>query len=124
MIDLVRFFRNPFVDQRISLSQLVIFAGQHLARMVAMNPGGVFDERIAATTDALAAFRGSNVDNCITFGLRKGFVLAKETFRALLHEKLARIHGAVVVAYGAKAPELTECFPKGRTVFTTCVDEE
>lgn len=122
MIDLIRFFRNPFNDRRINLGELVAFASTHLARMVVNNPGGVLSARIAATSAALDGLGAATSDDIARLGARKARVQGKEAFRTVLPDKVARLHGAVVAVFGVKSPELTECFPQGRTVFMTCPD--
>jgi hypothetical protein len=38
-------------------------------------------------------------------------------------EEIAKVHGAIVAKYGPNAPEIAECFPKGRSIFNTAPDD-
>jgi hypothetical protein len=124
MLDLDRFFSNPFNHRRLTLLRLIDFASTHLARMVANNPGALLDARIAATAAALAGLGGTMAGNEVKLALRKARVQAKEAFRTALPKQLARIHGALLAAFGPEATQVTACFPQGRSAFITCPDGE
>src|SRR5438093_3732398 len=53
MLDLHRFLTNPFDDPQISLGELLSFSSDHLARMIANNPGGILTARITPTTSEI-----------------------------------------------------------------------
>lgn len=124
MIDLHRIFVNWFKDPAISFSELLLYAARHLAAMVASNPGAALNTRITATTTALSAVETGVTDVETKKAIQKGKREAKDAFREALPENIRRIHAAVVAAFGDPSPELTDCFPEGRTVYTTCRDEE
>ncbi len=124
MIDLKRYFINPFTDESISLNRLIDFASTHLSRMVANNPGALLNVRITATTTVLTTLDTSMSDNDIKLALRKAKVQAKDAFRAALGDNITRIHAGVVAAFGPVAPQLTECFPQGRGIFGSCPDDQ
>lgn len=123
-MDLRKYFLNRFLDEKISFTELLKYAARHLARLVATNPGGFLDARIAATSAALAPVEACVTDVAVKDGLSKAKTQIKADFRAALPEKIRKIHAAVVAAYGDPSPELTECFPEGRSIFTTCRDEQ
>ena len=50
MIYLNRFLEVPFDHRQISMDELIAFTTDHLQRMVANNPGALFNARITATT--------------------------------------------------------------------------
>ena len=122
MIYLHRVSKNPFATPRTSISCLQTFTSNHLARMKANNSGGLFTARIAATEAAFATLSNSFIVDETKLALRKAHKLEKKIFRAALPVEIGKIHGAVVARFGAKAAELTECFPSGRRVFGKCRD--
>lgn len=122
MIDLSRFFLNPFNDPAISIDELVDYSTEHLQRMVANNPGAQFNTRVNQTTVALAALESTVTTEKTKLALQKGKTLAKDSFRRALPGHVARIHGAAVAAFGLHSPPLMECFPLGREVFGDCND--
>lgn len=123
MIQFNRFLINPFDDKDISMDELVAFTTDHLQRMVANNPGALFNTRITATTTKLAVVESCLTDDQVKLGLRKGKKLIKDSFRAALPKNLEKVWGAVVAQYGGESAEALECFPQGRAIFTSCTDD-
>ena len=114
MIDLHRFLEVPFDDREISLSELLSFSSDHLARMIANNPGGALTARITATTSSLTLVQDSATDDQTKKAIRKARKQVKDAFRKSLLEEVAKVNGAVVAKYGPNGPEVVECFPQGR----------
>ncbi len=104
------------------MDELVAFGTDHLARLIANNPAAVFAARITATTAALAAVGGAFTDDKTKLALRESKKQAKDAFRKALPAAIGKIYGAVQAQFGESGPQMTECFPKGRTVFSNCVD--
>jgi hypothetical protein len=123
MIDLHRFLENPFDDEGISLSELLDFSSDHLERMIANNPGGELAARITATTSALTLVQETATDDQSKLGIRKARKKIKAAFRKAVLEEIAKVHGAIVAKYGPNAPEIAECFPKGRSIFNSAPDD-
>ena len=123
MIDLHRFLENPFDDRQISLAELLDFSSDHLARMIANNPGGELAARITATTSALTLVQDSAVDDLTKRAVRKARKQVKAEFRKSLLKEIAKVNGALVAKYGESGPEVVECFPHGRTIFSNCTDD-
>ena len=124
MRTLSRFLENPFDDDKISLAELLSFSTDHLQRMIANNAGGELAGRITATTSALDLVANCATDDETKLALRKARKQAKDAFRAGLADKVAKIAGAVTAKYGQDSPEMTECFPLGRTVFSSSTDDQ
>ena len=126
MLALVKFVTIPF-DDSIAPPFLLTFAEASLGRIVAHNPGILedkFTDRIAPTRAAITAAEAVVTDSKVKLALQKARIEAKETFRADLPANVAKVYGAVLAVFGPDAPEMTECFPLGRTVFNTCPDEQ
>jgi hypothetical protein len=122
MRDLHVYLTNPFNDVHISMDLLVTFSTDHLARLIANDPAAVFAARITATTTALAGVGGAFTDDKTKLALRKAKKQTKADFRAALPAAVGKIYGAVTAQFGESGPQMTECFPSGRTVFTQCMD--
>jgi hypothetical protein len=124
MQNLQDYFVIAFADPNLAFTRLLTFGARSLGRLSKNNPANVFDDIIAATTTAL-----SNAESGVTdLGAKAAIKLAKtevkDNFREALSPTIRRIQGSVTGVYGDPSPELTECFPQGRTVFHTCKDEE
>jgi hypothetical protein len=124
MTNLRVFFEIPFLAADVTFSRLLKFAARSLPRFSASNPGNVFDARIAATTAALTAAESGVTDVGIKAAIKEARTQAKDGFRDNLPPQIRRIHGAVAAAFGDPSPELTECFPEGRSIFHSCPDEQ
>ena len=124
MINFHKIFNNPFDDKQISFSETLNYASVHLQRMVSNNPGALLNARITATTTALNGLEGGMSDDMTKLALQKAKTEVKNTFRAALPGHIAKIHAAVVAAFGVDAPQVMECFPQGRSIFTDCRDEQ
>ena len=124
MMDLHKFFSNPFDADGISIAELLAFSTDHLQKLTANNPGGVFTSRIAATNTALTGVENAFTDDVTKLGIRKARKLAKDNFRATLPDGIGRIYGSVTGKFGPSAPEVAECFPNGRTVFAKATDDK
>jgi hypothetical protein len=124
MKELRNYLTNPFDDRNISMGQLLAFATDHLQRMTANDPGGLFTTRVTATTAALEGVNTAFSDDETKLGLRKGCKQAKNEFRTALAQSVGKIAVAVEAKYGEGSPEFAECFPHGRTVFGECRDDQ
>lgn len=124
MITLSRFLNNPFDDPNISMAELMAFSTDHLQRMIANNAGGELTDRITATDAALTLVADCFTDDQTKLGLRKARKQAKDTFRADLPGAVAKIAAAVVAQYGDGSPEVVECCPQGRSIFSSCRDDQ
>jgi hypothetical protein len=124
MIDLHKFLINPFDDPDISMAELLAFSTDHLQRLIANNPGGVYAARITATNMAVNAVGDAFTDDLTQLGIRKARKAAKDASRRSLPEGVARIYGAVTARFGPKGVEVLECFPQGRKVFSDCTDDQ
>ena len=123
MRDLHRFLENPFDDPGISIAELLAFSTDHSQRMIANNATGDFTARITATTSALDLCGTQFGDDETKLGLRKARKQAKDTYRKTLPATMAKLCAAVVAQYGDKSPEMTECCPQGRAIFSSCTDD-
>ena len=123
MIDLNRFLQNPFDAADISLAELLSFSSDHLARMIANNPGGELTARITATTSSLTLVQNCATDDLTKKAIRKARKQVKDAFRESLRKEIAKVHGACVAEYGPDGAEVAECFPQGRTIFSACADD-
>lgn len=123
MRDLHIWLTNPFDDPSISMAELLAFTSDHLTRMSAnLQPG--FAARVTATQTALNNVSDAFTDDESTLGLRKARKQAKNDYRAALIPRVGAIALTVQAKFGEGAAEFVECFPHGRSVFSTCSDDE
>jgi len=105
--------------------RLIDYGAAQLTALVADNHSGLHTERIAALTAAFNLLDDGMEDVETKAAIQRGKVLAKNLFRRnTVPETVARIHAAVVMHFGANSPDMAECFPQGRDIFTKCKDQE
>jgi hypothetical protein len=124
MMDLHKFLINPFDDPGISMDELLAFTTDHLQKMTANNPGGIYSARLTATQTALTGVSSAFTDDQTKLGLRKARKQAKDAFRSTLAKKISPLALAVQAKFGEGSPEFTECFPQGRKIFSDCTDDK
>lgn len=123
MRDLSKFFENPFDDPTIAYGRLLSFTTDHLQAMIARNPSNELAGRITATTSALTLVGQYATDDETRLGLRMARKQAKDAFRTALPARVAKLGAAVAAKFGVDSEQTTECFPLGRTIFTTSTDD-
>ena len=121
---LSRFLEVPFDDIAIGIARLIAFTTDHLQRMIANNENGELSTRITATTSALALVTDCVTDDQTRLGIRKARKQSKDDFRTSIPAGVAKIVAAVIAEFGPASPEVIECVPQGRTIFSTCQDDE
>ena len=123
MIRLFRLFQNPFLDEEVSHDELLNCATDTLQRLIAGNPGALFNTVITRLTAALLLLENKSTDNTVKLGLRKAAKQAKSSYREVLPTQIGKIYAKVIGHYGLEAPELHTVFPEGRDVFNQCKDD-
>ena len=124
MRNLSRFLENPFDDDGIGIAKLIAFSTDCLQRMIANNPSGELSVRITAITSSLGQVTDCVTDDQTKLGVRKARKMAKDAFRKSIPDNVAKIIATVTAEYGQGSPEVTECVPSGRSVFSDCQDDE
>jgi hypothetical protein len=122
MIDLIRFFINPFDDERISKAELQTFGVAHLAEMIAQNSDGALSANIAVTTTLLGTMETKLGTETLKLGIQKARVRAKDDYRLHIVEEVGKVQGAVHSTYGKKHAKNEEIFPEGASIFSSCDD--
>mgnify|MGYP001371895646 CR=1 FL=1 len=64
------------------------------------------------------------VDDLARLGIRKARKQSKDDLRAAIPVAVANIIGTAGTEFGPDSPEVIECGPQGRTIFSTCQDDE
>ena len=124
MKNLSRFLENPFDSAAVGIAKVIAFSTDNLQRMISNNSSGELSARITATTSALELVTDCVTDDQTRLGIRKARKMAKDSYRESLPEGVAKIVAAVTAEYGPGSPEVTECCPQGRTIFSSCQDDE
>lgn len=123
MRDIHVWFTNPFDDPHISMAELLAFSSDHLQRMQA-NPLPPLAARVTATNIALGNVSAAFTGDDSTLALRKARKQAKNDYRAALPAKVGKIAVGVENIFGEKSVQFVQCFPHGRSIFSSTTDDE
>ncbi len=117
------FFGNPFLDPRISQSDLIAFTTDLIHRLTANNPNRLLDGVIAALSAALSRLLLLSTSDFTMLGIRKGAKYTKNDFRETLPSQIRRIYAVVVAEFDDPSPEMKNIFPKKRSIFARSRDD-
>jgi hypothetical protein len=123
MRNLAKMLEIPFDDDGISEAELLAFSTDNVQRMDANNAVALA-ARIAATLAALNIVAQCSSDDTVRLGARKAAKMAKDTFRKNLPGEINKVWLVVAGHYGMNAPQVTEVFPKGRSIFASVTDDK
>jgi hypothetical protein len=124
MIQFDRYFYNIFDDKNITPARLGDFAHDHLEKLKAANPGGVYDAIIASTQALLKDFHVNKVDPGKVKASRKDKVVVKREARLIATNYIVQKEGLVKSAFGKKSAEYKEFFPGRINLFRHSTDEK
>jgi hypothetical protein len=118
MLDLKRFFTNPFKHRDISRSELQAFSEDHIARLSAANAGGVYNALLTDTTAAHTGYFGELTQVSLREATKKA---ATQTMNARWEEfvKYMTGKGEARIKDRAEKPSAiyTEFYPSGLTEY-------
>lgn len=124
MLDLFRYFLNPFETDEISRAELADYGLENLGRMTTNNPSGALSAHITATSNLLDALDVTVDNEEVKVGIQKAATQAKADFRAILPNELSKVHGACLAVYGRKGAKMLEIWPHGLEAFSAANDDE
>ncbi len=122
MKDLKTFFEDLFNEEAITNERLGAGANEHLARLIANNPGGVFATIITNTTAAISAFAAALLNQDSSIGNRMSKTLTKNQARKNFITYISQQEGTIKGKFGEQSEPYKEFFPFGLTPFYKATD--
>lgn len=114
---------NDFFDKReITNERLATFSGDHLTRLNANNPLGVFDTIVANTLTVLTDFGKAYQKKGGSIGDRKGSTITKKQARKAFTDYIRQQEGAVKAKFGEQSNAYAQFFPDGLNAFNKATD--
>jgi hypothetical protein len=117
MLDLKRYLSNPFDSKEISIDELVAFTADHLGKLTGQNPGGVFNEAIAATDALFTALSGTISAEDTAGAIRQARTAATTAKREAIFEKLSQLEGLIHARFPRTSATYVELLPGGLKEF-------
>lgn len=113
MIDLTKFFSLVFHSPRISRECLKDFVEDHIQRLTAHNPGGIFNAQLAAVQVAYASYFGHLSGGALHLAQQEGRTLALAEGRAKVEQLLNDNEKLIAYTYREAAAVYEEFYPLG-----------
>lgn len=113
MIELMKYFRILFLSKNLSRERLKDFTEDHIQRLTANNPGGIFTGILTALTTAYNSYFGDLSSESINVAVQKGKTEAMNESRAILLRSLSENEKLVAYTYRSNQPVYLEFYPQG-----------
>lgn len=117
MMDLHRYFRNPFTNPGISVDELVAFTADHLGLLGARAGTSLYDGLIASTAPLFDGLEGRITDQVVRESLRRARTTATQALRHELHASLSGLEGRVHSRFPRESATYLGIFPSGLSAF-------
>lgn len=124
MIRISRFFENLFDDEKISVPELLNFSSDHIERIRANDPTGVFGEILAQTEARHNALESAVNALGTDTAQREGRTKDMNEVVADFKKKVSRVEGLIKFTYGLQSGTYQEFYPRGITEYTNMTIED
>lgn len=118
MINLKMFFKNHLDTDRISDGNMKKFTEDHLQRLAANNPGGIYAALIAATTTAYNNYFGLMSDEDLAFANQQANTIAMKNVFDEFKKAVSQKEGLIKAQWGKASPEYQSFFPLGLSEYS------
>ncbi len=118
MIELAKYFRILFMSVRISRDRLKGFTEDHIQRLTANNPGGIFTGILTAILTAYNNFYGNLASKSVNEAAQEGKTIAMNESRDELEKNLSDNEKLIAYTYRTNKPFYEEFYPLGLTEYS------
>src|SRR4051812_5671208 len=99
MIDLAKYFRILFLSPRFSRERFKALCEDHIQRLNANNPGGIFTVILTAVTNLYNAFFGDMASESLNQAVKEGKTTAMNASRAALEKLISGMEKLIAYTY-------------------------
>jgi hypothetical protein len=117
MIELVKYFRILFLSTKISRERLKGFTEDHIQRLTANNPGGIFTLILTNVTNAYTAYYGDLSSESVIDSVKQGKTVAMNDSRTALEKNISGDEKLIAFTYLNNPSLYQEFFPGGLTEY-------
>ena len=121
MINLKSFFKNIFDTKEISDNNFKKFVEDHLARLTANNPGGIYAQLITDTTAAYTNYFGQMSDEDFAFANQQARTIAMGNVFNEFKKAASRQEGIVRAAFGKDSADYQDFYPHGISEYSLAI---
>ena len=113
MIELIKYFRTLFLSPKLSRERLKAFCEDHIQRLTANNPGGIFTTILTNITAAYNAFFGDLSSYSLNLAVKEGKTIALKESRDGLEKNISENEKLVAYTYRNDLATYEEFYPLG-----------
>jgi hypothetical protein len=117
MIELAKYFRILFLSPKISRERFKALCKDHIARLNANNPGGIFTAILTAVTNLYNAYFGDMASESLNQAVKEGKTTAMNKSRENLEKNISDGEKLIRYTYRDNEPFYQEFFPQGVTEY-------
>jgi len=117
MLEIIKYFRILFTHKNISRERLKDFCEDHIARLNANNPGGIFTTILTQITAAYNNYYGDLSSESVNLAVKEGKTVAMKNSRAALVQQLSDNEKLVAFTYRINKDKYEEFYPLGVTEY-------
>lgn len=117
MIELMKYFRILFLSIRISRERLKNFTEDHIQRLTANNPGGIFTPILTTVTNEYNAYYGDLASESVNIAVQEGKTVAMNESRDNLEKNISDNEKLVAYTYRNNHDFYEEFYPHGITEY-------
>ncbi len=118
MINITVFFKNHLDTPHIGDDKLRKFTENHLQRMTANNPGGIYATLITDTAVVYTNYFGSMTDELTNSNIKEGKTVTVNLAVAAFKKEVSREEGLIRSKWGVGSPQYQEFYPQGVSQYT------
>lgn len=113
MIELAKYFRILFLSARISRSRLKDFTEDHIQRLTANNPAGIFTTILTNVSTAYNTYYGDMASESVNQAVQEGKTVAMNESRTVVETFISEGQGLIDYTYRNNRSVYEEFFPRG-----------
>lgn len=117
MIELVKYFRILFLSAKLSRERFKAFCEDHIQRLNANNPGGIFTGILTAVTNLYNAYFGDMASESLNKAVAEGKTIAMNESREALEKHISEMEKLIAYTYRNNNDTYQEFYPQGVTEY-------
>jgi hypothetical protein len=117
MRQLFKYFQILFLSMQLSRERLKLFTEDHIQKLTANNPGGIFTAILTAVTNAYTAYYGDLSNEAVLDAVKQGKTVAMNASRDAVEKYIREGEKLIAYTYRNNKPVYEEFYPQGMTEY-------
>jgi hypothetical protein len=117
MRQLFKYFQILFLSMQLSRERLKLFTEDHIQKLTANNPGGIFTAILTAVTNAYTAYYGDLSNEAVLDAVKQGKTVAMNASRDAVEKYIREGENLIAYTYRDNPAVYQEFYPQGMTEY-------